>query len=89
MYRVLWRRMLVDLLTQIYTNIFQSGGDTSALTRAAAEIDRLLAIDPASRGESRDGAERVLIVEPLTIFFEVFEDEKTVVLMQLVYHPRI
>lgn len=88
MYRVIWRRALIDLLTQIYTKVFEQGGDTEAITRAAARIDQLLANDPADQGESRDHYERVLIVGPLTVVFEVFEDERVALILKLVHHPR-
>ena len=31
MYRVIWRRGLIDLLTRIYTDVFEQGGDTGAI----------------------------------------------------------
>lgn len=87
MYRVIWRRTLIDQMTRFYTETFGRGGDTAAITRAVARIDRLLESNPEQRGESRADYERVLIVSPLTVTFEVFTDEQTVVVLELVYHP--
>lgn len=59
-----------------------------ALARAAADIELRLSDQPSEEGESREGTERVLIVNPLTVTFEVFENSQTVMIYEAVYHPR-
>jgi len=44
---------------------------------------------PATEGESRSGNERVLIVHPLTVIYEVFEEARVVLIYAAVYHPRM
>lgn len=89
MFRVIWRRIVVDELTRIYTGVFEVRGDTSAITRAVDRADRLLRTNPAEQGESRADYERVLVAEPLAVTFEVFEEEQTVLVLRVVYHtPR-
>lgn len=66
----------------------EMGRDAAALVRAAADIELALSDEPAEAGESRAGAERVLIINPLTVVYEVFEDAATVMIYEAVYHPR-
>jgi hypothetical protein len=62
-YTVIWKPLAEDKLASIWI----AAQDRQAIRKAADEIDRLLRIDPESRGESRSGLERVLIVEPLVV----------------------
>jgi hypothetical protein len=66
----------------------EQGEDMGPITRAMAEIDRLLAREPQTQGESREAFERVLIVPPLTVTFEVHEDEHVVLVLRLRYSPQ-
>ncbi len=87
-YRVYWRdRVRHDL------NVFQFlarelGRPVNAIPASVEEIEARLAANPSTVGESRDGAERVLVVPPLTVYFEVFEDQRVVLIYQFRYHPR-
>ncbi len=65
----------------------ERGEDVSAITAAMTEIDRLLAADPEGSGESRADFERVLIVSPLTITFEVHGEERIVYVLRARYSP--
>ena len=64
-------------------------GDTSdRIPRAVSEIELRLALAPLTEGESRDAGERVLVVDPLTIRYEVFEDAQVVLIYSaVVRHP--
>ena len=88
MYRIIWRHAVVDALMRIYSEAFEVGADTTAINQAAADIDRVLRTDPTTVGESRGVYERVTIVGPLTTMFEVYEEERIVFILSLVYHPR-
>lgn len=87
MYRVIWRRAVLDDLARIYTAVFEARGDTAAVTAAVDRFDRLLLKTPGELGESRDRYERVFVISPLTFTFEVFDDEQMVVVLDLVYRP--
>jgi hypothetical protein len=58
--------MLGDL-----ADLWNNAPDRAAVTAAANEIDARLARDPLSQGEGREGATRILFVEPLAVLFEV------------------
>lgn len=49
--------------------------DRGEVTRAANSIDRLLRVDPETRGESRYDAVRILFMPPLGVDFEVRADD--------------
>ena len=63
----------------------QRGDDVNAITVAVTEIGRLLSTVPQSVGESRAGQERVLIVPPLAVLYEVHEEEAIVLILGLRY----
>jgi hypothetical protein len=58
-----------------------------AITEAMNEIDAILSRNPMEKGESRDHDNRVLIVDPLTVFFRVLEDKAVVWITEARYHP--
>lgn len=87
-YRVVWRRTVRDNIYTAAHLAYEMGRDAQALSHAVADIELRLSDEPAAEGESRSGAERVTIVAPLTVVFEVFEDSKTVLVYEAVYHPR-
>jgi plasmid stabilization system protein ParE len=53
-----------------------------------AQIDADMERDPATLGESRSGNRRVYIVNPVTVFFEVHEEERVVAVTAVRYHRR-
>lgn len=69
-------------------SLWNESHDRSAIARAADEVDALLAVDPQSRGESRSGASRVLIVTPLVVAFEVREPDRAVDVLGVRHLPR-
>ncbi|MBY0457573.1 MAG: hypothetical protein K2V38_09570 [Gemmataceae bacterium] len=86
-YRVVVRERVANNIASVTIPRLRNGIDGRGISRAA---DILLALsdNPTEQGESRAGAERVLIVPPLTAVFEVFEDTQTVLVYEAIYHPR-
>ena len=60
--------------------------DAEALTRATAEIESLLQRNPNEVGESRATHERTLICNPLTVTYEVFDEARIVLVVDVHYH---
>lgn len=86
-FRVVWLRKVVAALARSYVYARETGRDATAITRAMAEIDAGLERNPSSLGESRPEGHRVHIINPITIGFEVFDDERVVVVTFVRYHP--
>ncbi len=55
-----------------------ASGRRDAVTAAVDELDRRLATDPSTEGESRDGAVRVTFEPPVAINFQVDAVNRTV-----------
>jgi hypothetical protein len=62
--------------------------DPDLLLRAADEIELRLSDSPLTEGESRSDSERVLIVHPLSVRYQVFESAQVVLIYSGVYYPR-
>jgi hypothetical protein len=88
-FRVVWRSRVADRLDLFQFLAGERGRDLTALPNAIAQINLQLSDDPSNCGESRSGAERVLIVSPLTVIYEVFEDAGVVLVYSAVYSPRM
>jgi hypothetical protein len=73
-YTVLWKPSVEADLASLWA----SAPDRSAVTAAANQIDVLLQTDPETRGESRSGSDRILVVPPLAITLEVKEPDRVV-----------
>jgi plasmid stabilization system protein ParE len=58
--------------------IWVAAGDRNAITRASAELDRLLSENGPEEGESRPGSTRVTFVRPLAVLFRVDLATRTV-----------
>jgi hypothetical protein len=86
-YRVVWPRRLENALGDAAFYAHERGSDVVALRRAVADIELALSDNPNELGESRDGAERVLIINPLSVRYEVFEAAQVVCIYEAVYHP--
>ena len=84
-FTVIWQHKVLPRLTDIYVTARQQGRDTAAITRAVAQIDSLLETNPGSQGESRSRYERILIVSPLTVKFEVYDDERVALISSVRY----
>lgn len=70
-FTVTWTPLAKQALTQLWL----SARDQHSVREAADRIDELLATAPMSVGESRVDPVRVLVVEPLSVFYSVrFQD---------------
>jgi plasmid stabilization system protein ParE len=87
-YRLLWLYDALDNLAASMLYARRVGRDPYAITRAMAQIDADMERDPATLGESRSGNRRVYIVNPVTVFFEVHEEERVVAVTAVRYHRR-
>jgi len=87
-FRVIWLYNALNALAASYLYARRKNQDPDAITRAMARIDTVLQSNPAEVGESRSGRRRVFIENPLTVFFEVHDDEQTVVVTAMRYHTR-
>lgn len=58
--------------------IWMASTDRNAVTKAAAEIDRLLSENGPNEGESRPANTRVTFVRPLAVLFRVDSISRTV-----------
>ncbi|MBA4062887.1 MAG: hypothetical protein C0501_04110 [Isosphaera sp.] len=86
--RVVWLRSALAHAATAHDDLREAGGDAESITRAMARIDTLLLNDARNQGESRGPGERILTVAPLTVRFEIHEDEQVVVVLTAVYRPR-
>jgi len=57
------------------------------ISQASAQIDRLLRDRPLEVGSSVNTNVRVLAVPPLTVFYAVFDEDRTVSLLEYRYRP--
>jgi plasmid stabilization system protein ParE len=73
-YTVTWKPSLKAQLAKIWL----AADDKKAVTEATDTIDKLLRVAPLSVGESRSGMIRIVIVRPLAVAYEVFEDDRRV-----------
>ena len=63
--------------------IWVHSADRQAVTDAANEIEGLLRYNPLTVGEAREGNTRILIVQPVAVYYDVIVDDCRVVLWQL------
>lgn len=63
--------------------IWLASGQRSAVTRAAAELDRRLAENATNEGESRPNGRRITFQPPLAVIFRVNSETATVVVSQV------
>lgn len=87
-YHVVWRQRVLRNLHVFKFRLLHDAYDTDELDLATAEINARLARNPADEGESRSDPERVLIVHPLSVMYEVFEDAGVVIVYEMILYPR-
>jgi hypothetical protein len=78
----------MDEIARFFVTALEQGQDANAISRAVATIDNFLAREPETCGESRGEYERVMIVSPLRVSFEIHEDERVVFVLGVGYSPR-
>jgi hypothetical protein len=64
---VIWRPPALAELAEAWN----TSPDRAGVTAASNRIDRLLATDPLTAGESRDGEDRIVFDAPLAVIFRV------------------
>jgi plasmid stabilization system protein ParE len=83
-FTVFWKPSAEASLASIWT----AADDRGAVRSAADSIDVLLRTNPESRGESRSGSTRILVVPPLAVTFEVHELDLAVFVLGVRHLPR-
>ena len=73
-YTVVWRPSAERKLAEIWS----SADDRQAVTDAANAIDALLRAGPLEVGESRVANVRILTALPLSVYYDVHEDDRLV-----------
>ena len=74
MYIVRWTAEALEELAELWLRAAPE--DRALITDAAREIDRILARDPSTAGESREAEFRLLIVLPIAVQFRVWDDDR-------------
>lgn len=87
-YRVVWRKKARQRLDVLAFLAHERGDFADRIPRAIEEIELRLALDPSAEGESRRDNERVLIVDPLSVLYEVFEGKSAVLIYNVTVYPR-
>jgi len=88
-FRVIWNhKALQQGIASIVLKLMEKGSAVSPINEAMLEIDVLLAKGPSECGESRGPFERVLIVLPLSVIYEVHEDERIVYISGVRYSAK-
>ena len=82
-YTVVWRLSAQRTLAEIWTNT----DDRQGVTQAADAIDALLRTGPVDVGESRGGNTRILTVLPLSVYYDVREEDRMIAVWA-VWHVR-
>lgn len=87
-YRVYWRERVRNELTVHEFLARELGRPVNHIPAAVELIEHELGTDPNAAGESRGDGERVLVVPPLAVFFEVFEEPRVVLVYRFTYRPQ-
>lgn len=85
-FRIIWLDSAEADLLRCYLTA-RADGHAEAYTRAAARVEQLFENDPRQLGESRTGHRRVVVEQPLTIEFEVHEEQSVAVITRIHYAP--
>jgi hypothetical protein len=73
-----WQAVEQDLAT-----LWMDAPDRADVTDAANVIDRLLESNPLTVGESRQGMTRILVVQPVAVYYDVILDDCRVLIWQI------
>jgi hypothetical protein len=82
-YTVLWKPSASRRLAEIWV----AAPDRAAVSAAANAIDSRLQLEPRTQGEGRSGVDRILIVSPLAVVFEVHDEDRLVYVLSVRYLP--
>ncbi len=75
-FTVVWKPSAETKLAEIWTD----ATDRQTVSDAANSIDLLLRSFPIQVGESRKHDTRILSVSPLSVYFDVYEDDRLVLI---------
>ena len=78
-FMVTWGQRALQHLADIWNN----AGDRAEVTRASGEINRILESDPLGVGESRTGMLRILINQPLAVYYSVDQARRSVLVLSV------
>ena len=87
-HRVVWRTRVTNHIHTAAFLMYEHGRSEAPLFEAIAEINERLELRPEEVGESREDRERVLIQSPLTVWYEVFEQDGVVLIYDAILYPR-
>ena len=73
-YTVTWQPFALNRLAELW----MAAADRNAVAEASDRIDAVLADNPLTAGEGRDGNERILFDRPLAVGFRVDQGNRTV-----------
>ena len=74
-----WKQIACDRVAEIWL----AAPDRARVTASVNEIDSLLRRSPQTAGEQRDGAIRLVVVDPLAVVFEVNPDDLRVDVLEV------
>lgn len=80
-YTVVWKPKAEEQLADIWIAAF----DRVSVAAAADEIDRRLKMSPLTYGESRSGVTRIAVVPPLSVHFDVHDEDRLVAVLTVRY----
>jgi plasmid stabilization system protein ParE len=80
-YEVLWSDAAQADLARLL-----AASDAAAVVTAAQRADAVMSHCGTRAGESRDLGERIVVENPLTIWYEVFESEERIRVLQVRRH---
>lgn len=81
MFRVQWQRSAVDELARLW--LHENSAQRQAMTAAAHAIEQQLRKDPFGASESRPEGQRILLVSPLGVTFQIEADEQTISVLRV------
>ncbi len=84
---VVWLDAPLNRLARFVADVWGTPA-ADAITQAMAQVDLVLERDAIHAGESRTGHRQVIIELPITLEFEVHEDQRAAVVTRAIYTPR-
>jgi hypothetical protein len=82
-YTVVWHAAAHAKLAKLWNESL----NRRAIADASNSIDRLLAVDPESKGNTRSDLSRQLVVYPLAVLFRVREPDRIVEVFEVSLDP--
>ena len=87
-YRVIWEKRVVEVkIADFVVAAMQTGTGAARTTAAMNEIDRRLETNPHAEGESRNLGQRILIVPPLAVIYEIDDEAQVALIVNATYRP--